>query len=133
MEDEEVTENWEEAADSGEMERRLEEKLRISQKEKMSNAGSGRSPLRTPIVIQDDSLPAAPPPQIRILKRPSSNGSLGSPAAAMRPSRSATPDDSPQDRPNADRPARVSGPPPSEEPRSTNHVVRQPAGPDVGC
>ncbi|XP_064156776.1 SUZ domain-containing protein 1-like isoform X1 [Anguilla rostrata] len=151
MEDEEVTENWEEAADSGEMERRLEEKLRISQKEKMSSAGSGRSPLRTPIVIQDDSLPAAPPPQIRILKRPSSNGSLGSPAAAMRPVPqvkslaqreaeyaearrrilgSATPDDSPQDRPNADRPARVSGPPPSEESRSTNHVVRQPAGPD---
>ncbi|KAJ8371007.1 hypothetical protein SKAU_G00110350 [Synaphobranchus kaupii] len=62
MEDEEVTENWEEAADSGEIERRLEEKLRISQKEKMSSGGSGRSPLRTAIVIQDDSLPAAPPP-----------------------------------------------------------------------
>ncbi|KAG9332742.1 hypothetical protein JZ751_014841 [Albula glossodonta] len=94
------------------MERRLEEKLRISQKEK------------TAIVIQDDSLPAAPPPQIRILKRPSSNGSIGSPVAPARPLPqvkslaqreaeyaearrrilgSATPDDTPQDRPNTDR------------------------------
>lgn len=44
-----------------------------------------RSPLKTPIVIQDDSLPAAPPPQIRILKRPSSNGSLGASSPAQRP------------------------------------------------
>ncbi|XP_061113641.1 SUZ domain-containing protein 1 [Conger conger] len=151
MEDEEVTENWEEAADSGEMERRLEEKLRISQKEKMSGGGSGRSPLRTAIVIQDDSLPAAPPPQIRILKRPSSNGSLGSPLAPARPLPqvkslaqreaeyaearrrilgSASPEDSPQDRPNTDRPTRVSGPQASEDSRSNNHVIRQPAGPD---
>ncbi len=39
-----------------------------------SSLGSGGSPVRTAIVIQDDSLPAAPPPQIRILKRPSNNG-----------------------------------------------------------
>ncbi|KAJ8395146.1 hypothetical protein AAFF_G00036020 [Aldrovandia affinis] len=151
MEDEEVTENWEEAADSGEMERRLEEKLRISQKEKMSSSGSGRSPMRTAIVIQDDSLPAAPPPQIRILKRPSSNGSLGSPVAPNRPLPqvkslaqreaeyaearrrilgSATPEDAPQDRPNTERPVRVGGSPPSEESRSNNHVIREPAGPD---
>ena len=37
------------------------------------------------MVIQDDSQPAAPPPQIRILKRPSSNGSLGNAAALARP------------------------------------------------
>lgn len=37
------------------------------------------------MVIQDDSLPAAPPPQIRILKRPASNGSLGSPLSQNRP------------------------------------------------
>ncbi|MBN3300799.1 SZRD1 protein, partial [Amia calva] len=64
-----------------EIDRRLEEKLRISQKEKKPS----RSPLKTGIVIQDDSLPAAPPPQIRILKRPSSNGSLGSQLPSQRP------------------------------------------------
>lgn len=37
------------------------------------------------MVIQDESLPAAPPPQIRILKRPASNGSLGSPLSQNRP------------------------------------------------
>ncbi|KAJ8257720.1 hypothetical protein GJAV_G00188960 [Gymnothorax javanicus] len=151
MEDDDITENWEEAADSGEMERRLEEKLRISQKEKVSSCSSGRSPMRTAIVIQDDSLPAAPPPQIRILKRPSSNGSLGSPVTPVRPLPqvkslaqreaeyaearkrilgSASPEDSPQDRPNTDRPARANAPPSMEECRSNNHAVRQPAGPD---
>lgn len=137
------------------MERRLEEKLRISQKERyvrstlcfesmfcsmhlvllliiifflcssrLSSGSSSRSPMRTAIVIQDDSLPAAPPPQIRILKRPSSNGSLGSSVTQTRPSPqvkslaqreaeyaearkrilgSATPDDTPQERPNSDR------------------------------
>ncbi|KAK6303547.1 hypothetical protein J4Q44_G00260010 [Coregonus suidteri] len=59
---------------AGEMERRLEEKFRISQKEKVSSNNSTRSPLKTAIVIQDDSPHAALPPQIRILKRPSSNG-----------------------------------------------------------
>ncbi|XP_030625117.1 SUZ RNA-binding domain-containing isoform X2 [Chanos chanos] len=144
MDDEEVAESWEEAADSGEMERRLEEKLRISQKE---SGNSVKSPIRTAMVIQDESLPAAPPPQIRILKRPSSNGSIGSPAAQTRPSPqvkslaqreaeyaearkrilgSASPEDTPQDRPNSDRSPRA----PSEDTRSNNHVVRQPAGPD---
>lgn len=94
------------------MERRLEEKLRISQKERyslfqgntcqfllvnflfspsnpcfpcrLSSGNSGRS-VKT-IMIQDDSLPAAPPPQIRILKRPTSNGSLGSSVTQSRPS-----------------------------------------------
>lgn len=46
---------------------------------------SSASPLKTAMVIQDDSLPAAPPPQIRILKRPASNGSLGSPLSQSRP------------------------------------------------
>lgn len=49
------------------------------------SGGSGGSPVRTAMVIQDDSLPAAPPPQIRILKRPSSNGSLGNASALARP------------------------------------------------
>ncbi|CAG01725.1 unnamed protein product, partial [Tetraodon nigroviridis] len=43
------------------------------------------SPLNTAMVIRDDSLAAAPPPQIRILKRPASNGSLGSPSSQSRP------------------------------------------------
>ncbi|KAK0142750.1 SUZ domain-containing protein 1 [Merluccius polli] len=149
--DEEVAESWEEAADSGEMERRLEEKLRISQREKVSSNSSSRSPLKTAIVIQDDSLPAAPPPQIRILKRPSTNGSLGSPLNQSRPTPqvkslaqreaeyaearkrilgSASPEESPQEKPNTDRPGRVNSTSPSAETRSNNNAVRQPAGPD---
>lgn len=52
---------------------------------RVSSNNSLRSPTRTTMVIQDDSLPAAPPPQIRILKRPVSNGSLGSPLSQNRP------------------------------------------------
>ncbi|XP_051786725.1 SUZ domain-containing protein 1 isoform X1 [Erpetoichthys calabaricus] len=144
MEDEEVAESWEEAADSGEIERRLEEKLRITQKERQL-----RSPLRTPIVIQDDSLPAAPPPQIRILKRPSHNGSLGTPSPAQRPVApvktlaqreaeyaearrrilgSASPEEE-SDKPIvADRPIRVGIH--TDDIRPPNNVIRQPTGPD---
>lgn len=74
-------------------------------------------------MIQDDSLPAAPPPQIRILKRPSNNGTAGK-AASSRPSQhtktlaqreaeyaearrrilgSASSDDAPPDNPGQDR------------------------------
>ncbi|XP_022070980.1 SUZ domain-containing protein 1 [Acanthochromis polyacanthus] len=148
--DEEVAESWEDAADSGEMEKRLEEKLRISQKEKESS-NSPRSLLKTTMVIQDDSLPAAPPPQIRILKRPASNGSLGTPLNQNRPTPqvkslaqreaeyaearkrilgSACPEEIPQDKPNTDRPGRNNSTLPSEDTRSNNHTVRQPAGPD---
>ncbi|XP_067096172.1 SUZ RNA-binding domain-containing [Osmerus mordax] len=151
--DDEVAESWEEAADSGEMERRLEEKLRISQKERVSSSNTSHSPLKTAIVIQDDSLPAAPPPQIRILKRPSSNGSLGSPSSQNRPTPqvkslaqreaeyaearkrilgSASPEESPQEKPNTEscRQGRTNSAHPLEESRSNNQAVRQPAGPD---
>lgn len=85
--------------------------------------GSGCSPVKTAIVIQDDSMPAAPPPQIRILKRPS-NGTAGNLASSNRPSQqmkslaqreaeyaearrrilgSASSDDTPQDNPSQDR------------------------------
>lgn len=152
--DDEVAESWEDAADSGEMERRLDEKLRISQKERVSSSNTSHSPLKTGIVIQDDSLPAAPPPQIRILKRPSSNGSLGSPSSQNRPTPqvkslaqreaeyaearkrilgSASPEESPQEKPSPDssRPGRTNAAlQPSEESRSNNQAVRQPAGPD---
>ncbi|KAF7657284.1 hypothetical protein LDENG_00029050 [Lucifuga dentata] len=150
--DEEVAESWEEAADSGEMEKRLEEKLRISQKEKELSNSSSRSPLKAAIVIQDDTLPAAPPPQIRILKRPTSNGSLGSSSNQNRPTPqvkslaqreaeyaearkrilgSACPEEAPQDKPSTDsRSGRMNSTLPSEETRSNNHTVRQPAGPD---
>lgn len=154
MEDEEVAESWEEAADSGEIERRLEAKLKINQEAKKSSLGLGGSPVRTAIVIQDDSLPAAPPPQIRILKRPTNNGTAGNLASSTRPSQqmkslaqreaeyaearkrilgSASSDDTPQDNPCQDRPARMSGqqPDPSSDPvRPNNHVIRQPTGPD---
>ncbi|XP_068996251.1 SUZ RNA-binding domain-containing [Embiotoca jacksoni] len=148
--DEEVAESWEEAADSGEMEKRLEEKLRINQRE-MEASNSSRSPLKTTVMIQDESLPAAPPPQIRILKRPASNGSLGSPLNQSRPTPqvkslaqreaeyaearkrilgSACPEETPQDKPNTDRPGRNNSTLPSEDTRSNNHTLRQPAGPD---
>lgn len=89
-----------------------------------SSNNSSQSPLKTTMVIQDDSLPAAPPPQIRILKRPTSNGSLGSPLNQNRPTPqvkslaqreaeyaearkrilgSACPEETPQDKPNTDR------------------------------
>ncbi|XP_061886519.1 SUZ domain-containing protein 1-like isoform X1 [Entelurus aequoreus] len=84
--DEEVAESWEEAAENGEMEKRLAEKLRISQREKeSSNHLCPRSPLSMAMVIQDDALPSAPPPQIRILKRPTNNGSLASSLSHNRP------------------------------------------------
>ncbi|XP_015243097.1 PREDICTED: SUZ domain-containing protein 1-like [Cyprinodon variegatus] len=132
------------------MEKRLEEKLRISPREKDST-NSSRSPLKTTMVIQDNSLPTAPSPQIRILKRPASNGSL---ASSMNPNRptpqvkslaqreaeyaearkrilgSACPEETPQEKPNTDRPARNNSTMPSEDTRSNNHTVRQPAGPD---
>ncbi|CAJ1052071.1 SUZ domain-containing protein 1-like [Xyrichtys novacula] len=151
MEDEEVAESWEEAADSGEIERRLEQKLKINQEAKKSSFVPTGSPVRTAVVIQDDSLPAAPPPQIRILKRPSNNGIAGNPASSTRPSQqmkslaqreaeyaearrrilgSASSDETPQDNPSQDRPARVGGQQPSEQVRPNSNVIRQPTGPD---
>lgn len=151
MEDEEVAESWEEAADSGEIERRLEAKLKINQEAKKSHLGSGGSPVRTAIVIQDDSLPAAPPPQIRILKRPTNNGTSGNPASLSRPTQqmkslaqreaeyaearrrilgSASSEETPPDNPGQDRPAHLSTRQTSEPGRPNNHVIRQPTGPD---
>nr|XP_012618543.2 SUZ domain-containing protein 1 isoform X2 [Microcebus murinus] len=142
MEDEEVAESWEEAADSGEIDRRLEKKLKITQKERKS-----KSPPKVPIVIQDDSLPTGPPPQIRILKRPTSNGVVSSPNSTSRPALpvkslaqreaeyaearkrilgSASPEEE-QEKPILDRPTRISQP---EESRQPNNVIRQPLGPD---
>nr|XP_036855995.1 SUZ domain-containing protein 1 [Manis javanica] len=151
MEDEEVAENWEEAADSGEIDRRLEKKLKITQKERKS-----KSPPKVPIVIQDDSLPTGPPPQIRILKRPTSNGVVSSPNSTSKPALpvkslaqreaeyaearkrilgSASPEEEQEkpilDRPSSDflpsRPTRISQP---EDSRQPNNVIRQPLGPD---
>ncbi|XP_027765128.1 SUZ domain-containing protein 1 isoform X3 [Myiozetetes cayanensis] len=143
MEDEEVAESWEEAADSGEIDRRLEKKLKITQKESRKS----KSPPKVPIVIQDDSLPSGPPPQIRILKRPTTNGVLSSPHCASRPAfpvkslaqreaeyaearkrilGSASPEEE-QDKPILDRPTRISQP---EDTRQPNNVIRQPLGPD---
>ncbi|KAK6472384.1 SUZ domain-containing protein 1-like [Huso huso] len=152
MEDDEVAESWEEAADSGEPCYQIE--LGCWALISLSHLVSrkSRSPLKTPIVIQDDSLPAAPPPQIRILKRPSSNGSLGASSPAQRPPAqvktlaqreaeyaearrrilgSASPEEEPEKPiPTTDRylPVRVSAP--LEEARPPNNVIRQPTGPD---
>ncbi|XP_061457421.1 SUZ domain-containing protein 1 isoform X5 [Rhineura floridana] len=125
-----------------EIDRRLEKKLKITQKERKS-----KSPPKVPIVIQDDSLPSGPPPQIRILKRPTSNGVLSNPNAASRPAfpvktlaqreaeyaearkrilGSASPEEE-QEKPILDRPTRISQP---EEARQPSNVIRQPLGPD---
>ncbi|XP_035757718.1 SUZ domain-containing protein 1 isoform X3 [Egretta garzetta] len=125
-----------------EIDRRLEKKLKITQKERKS-----KSPPKVPIVIQDDSLPAGPPPQIRILKRPTTNGVLSNPNSASRPAfpvkslaqreaeyaearkrilGSASPEEE-QEKPILDRPPRISQP---EDTRQPNNVIRQPLGPD---
>ncbi|XP_044066521.1 SUZ domain-containing protein 1-like isoform X1 [Siniperca chuatsi] len=116
-----------------------------------SSNNSPRSPLKTTMVIQDDSLPAVPPPPIRILKRPASNGSLGSPLNQNRPTPqvkslaqreaeyaearkrilgSACPEETAQDKPNTDRPGRNNSTLPSEDTRSNNHTVGQPSSPN---
>ncbi|XP_062257772.1 SUZ domain-containing protein 1-like [Platichthys flesus] len=149
MEDDEVADSWEEAADSGEIERRFEAKLKINQEAKKSSLGSGVSLVRTAMVIQDDSQPAAPPPQIRILKRPTNNGNAA--ASSSRPSQqmkslaqreaeyaearkrilgSASSEETSQDTPCHDRPARMSAQQPSQPVHPHNHVIRQPTGPD---
>nr|XP_027298945.1 SUZ domain-containing protein 1 isoform X1 [Anas platyrhynchos] len=125
-----------------EIDRRLEKKLKITQKERKS-----KSPPKVPIVIQDDSLPSGPPPQIRILKRPATNGVLSNPNSATRPAfpvkslaqreaeyaearkrilGSASPEEE-QEKPILDRPTRISQP---EDTRQPNNVIRQPLGPD---
>nr|XP_010956073.1 PREDICTED: SUZ domain-containing protein 1 [Camelus bactrianus] len=102
---------------------------------------------RVSIVIQDDSLPTGPPPQIRILKRPTSNGVVSSPNSTSRPALpvkslaqreaeyaearkrilgSASPEEE-QEKPILDRPTRISQP---EDSRQPNNVIRQPLGPD---
>lgn len=150
MDDEEVAESWEEAADSGEIERRLEAKLKINQEaSKKTSLSSRSSPMRTAIVIQDESLPAAPPPQIRILKRPTNNGTTAS-VSSSRPSQqtkslaqreaeyaearkrilgSASSEES-QENSSQDRPARLNAQQQSDPVRPNNHIIRQPTGPD---
>uniref|UniRef100_A0A3Q2QAR5 SUZ RNA-binding domain-containing n=1 Tax=Fundulus heteroclitus TaxID=8078 RepID=A0A3Q2QAR5_FUNHE len=131
MEDEEVAESWEEAADSG-----------VSWTRQKSSLKSASSPVRTAIVVQDDSLPAAPPPQIRILKRPSNNGTTGNSGSSSRPSQqmkslaqreaeyaearrrilgSASSEETPQDNPRDIHVFII---------RPNNQVIRQPSGPD---
>ncbi|XP_074874306.1 SUZ RNA-binding domain-containing isoform X2 [Carettochelys insculpta] len=126
-----------------EIDRRLEKKLKITQKESRKS----KSPPKVPIVIQDDSLPSGPPPQIRILKRPTTNGVLSNPNSASRPAfpvkslaqreaeyaearkrilGSASPEEE-QEKPILDRPTRISQP---EDSRQPNNVIRQPLGPD---
>ncbi|KAG8429070.1 hypothetical protein GDO86_018361, partial [Hymenochirus boettgeri] len=106
-----------------------------------------KSPPKTPVVIQDDSLPTGPPPQIRILKRPTSNGLSSVQHTSNRPAApvktlaqreaeyaearkrilgSASPEEE-QDKPVGDRPTRINQ---GEETRQSNNVIRQPLGPD---
>ncbi|XP_069893138.1 SUZ RNA-binding domain-containing [Dipodomys merriami] len=131
------------APSATEIDRRLEKKLKITQKESRKS----KSPPKVPIVIQDDSLPTGPPPQIRILKRPTSNGVVSSPNSTSRPALpvkslaqreaeyaearkrilgSASPEEE-QEKPILDRPTRISQP---EDSRQPSNVIRQPLGPD---
>ncbi|KAK5912471.1 hypothetical protein CesoFtcFv8_002341 [Champsocephalus esox] len=112
MEDEEVAESWEEAADSGEIDRRLEAKLKINQEARKSILGSRGSPVRTAIM---KSLAQREAEYAEARRR-----ILGS----------ASSDDVPQDNPSQDRPSRMSVQQPSEPIRPNTHVVRQPTGPD---
>ncbi|KAK1898153.1 SUZ domain containing protein 1 [Dissostichus eleginoides] len=114
----EVDESWEEAADSGEMEKRLEEKLRISQKEKETTNNSLRSPLKTAM--------NRPTPQVKSLAQREAEYA----EARKRILGSACPDETPQDKPNTDKAGRNNSTLPSEDTRSNNHTVRQPASPD---
>ncbi|XP_048839264.1 SUZ domain-containing protein 1 isoform X3 [Brienomyrus brachyistius] len=149
--DDEMSDSWEEPAEGGQMQRQ-EENLRINQKHsRILASSSGHCPLKTTaIMIQDGAPPAAPQPQIRILKRPSSNGSLHPPAGPPRPLPqvkslaqreaeyaearrrilgSASPEESPQDSPNAVRPVRMNTPQFPEESRPNNQAVRQTVNP----
>nr|BAH14576.1 unnamed protein product [Homo sapiens] len=99
-------------------------------KRRQTAGRKSKSPPKVPIVIQDDSLPAGPPPQIRILKRPTSNGVVSSPNSTSRPTLpvkslaqreaeyaearkrilgSASPEEE-QEKPILDRPTRISQP-----------------------
>ncbi|XP_051692533.1 SUZ RNA-binding domain-containing isoform X9 [Oryctolagus cuniculus] len=126
--------------------------MRVPERGRWRSSPSGRvrkskSPPKVPIVIQDDSLPTGPPPQIRILKRPTSNGVVSSPNSTSRPALpvkslaqreaeyaearkrilgSASPEEE-QEKPILDRPTRISQP---EDSRQPNNVIRQPLGPD---
>uniref|UniRef100_A0A8D0M0L1 SUZ RNA-binding domain-containing n=2 Tax=Sus scrofa TaxID=9823 RepID=A0A8D0M0L1_PIG len=129
--------------------------IKRGREEKVMRSGLGKwlgplkskSPPKVPIVIQDDSLPTGPPPQIRILKRPTSNGVVSSPNSTSRPALpvkslaqreaeyaearkrilgSASPEEE-QEKPILDRPTRISQP---EDSRQPNNVIRQPLGPD---
>lgn len=100
--------------------------------------------MKTGVVIQDDSLPAAPPLQIRILKRPLCNGVLNTPGASCRPAPqpkslkqreaeyaearrrilgSACAEDPAPERDDSDRP-------PADAFPGNCNIIRQPRGPD---
>uniref|UniRef100_A0A2K6KD12 SUZ RNA-binding domain-containing n=1 Tax=Rhinopithecus bieti TaxID=61621 RepID=A0A2K6KD12_RHIBE len=123
---------WEKEQDS------MRRTLRAGKRRQTAGRKS-KSPPKVPIVIQDDSLPAGPPPQIRILKRPTSNGVVSGPNSTSRPTLpvkslvqrvaqyaearkrilgSASPEE---------EPTRISQP---EDSRQPNNVIRQPLGPD---
>uniref|UniRef100_A0A8W4FIN9 SUZ-C domain-containing protein n=1 Tax=Sus scrofa TaxID=9823 RepID=A0A8W4FIN9_PIG len=92
-------------------------------------------PPKVPIVIQDDSLPTGPFPQIRILKRSTSSAVFRSPNSTSRPALPSSckqilgsaSTDKQQEKPILNRPTRISQP---ENSRQPNNVIRQPSGPD---
>ncbi|XP_032234192.2 SUZ domain-containing protein 1 isoform X2 [Nematostella vectensis] len=68
--DEDIGDSWEDMADSGELERRMEErsKQQLEQEQKKIEAAT----IKTTVVIQEDTNRTLYKPQLRILKRPDS-------------------------------------------------------------
>uniref|UniRef100_A0A8C4R4F9 SUZ RNA-binding domain-containing n=1 Tax=Eptatretus burgeri TaxID=7764 RepID=A0A8C4R4F9_EPTBU len=137
-----VCDDWEEAADTGELERRLDAKLKLQE-----NTKGRADPPQFPVLLhEEENQRTAYVPQIRILKRPVSNGAAGlrptppppTPtkslaqreaeyaAARQRILGSARPEDD-EVPSNEDRP---SCPIVSEDKKLTTSVVRCPRGPD---
>ncbi|NWU57425.1 SZRD1 protein, partial [Dromas ardeola] len=118
--------------------RRLEKKLKITQKERRKS----KSPPEVPVAIQDASLPSGPPRQVQILEKLTTNDMLSNPNSTSRPAfpvkslaqreaeytetrkqilGSMRPEEE-QEKPILDRPTRISQP---EDTRQPNNVIRQ--------
>ncbi|XP_031563093.1 SUZ domain-containing protein 1-like [Actinia tenebrosa] len=80
--EEEVCDSWEDMADSGELERRMEErnKLQMKKEEKSKKA---EVQANGPVLVQEDTTRTQYKPQLRILKRPDSGKDSRAESAAQ--------------------------------------------------
>ncbi|XP_078615684.1 SUZ RNA-binding domain-containing-like [Branchiostoma floridae x Branchiostoma japonicum] len=72
-----VFDSWEDLADSGELERRLEKDMKTKEI-KISKKNNNRSPA-APIVLEEDTQRTQYQPQLKILKRPTNSPDTSSP------------------------------------------------------